>query len=118
MPCSGARWAVHLGLLNSAAAALGTLQLLHVRIAIHTDAGLLSVGPSTTARPPGGRGFQRGGGNDLVGQLSRSPAAELGRGAVHRGRFSVTHSPDSARQSSGQSLGCEGCANGIDRCFA
>lgn len=38
------RWAVHLGLLCSAAAALGTLQLLHVRIAIHTDVGLLFVG--------------------------------------------------------------------------
>jgi hypothetical protein len=38
------RWAAHLGLLCSAAAALGTLQLLHVRIAIHTDVGLLFVG--------------------------------------------------------------------------
>ncbi len=38
------RWAVHLGLLTSAAAALGTLQLLHVRIAIHTDVGLVFVG--------------------------------------------------------------------------
>jgi hypothetical protein len=38
------RWAVHLGLLCSAAAALATLQLLHVRIAIHTDVGLLFVG--------------------------------------------------------------------------
>ena len=38
------RWAVHLGLLCSAAAALGTLDLLHVRIAIHTDVGLLFVG--------------------------------------------------------------------------
>jgi hypothetical protein len=38
------RWAVHLGLLCSAAAALGTLQLLHVRIAIHTDAGFVFVG--------------------------------------------------------------------------
>jgi hypothetical protein len=38
------RWAVHLGLLCSAAAAIGTLQLLHVRIAIHTDAGLVFVG--------------------------------------------------------------------------
>jgi hypothetical protein len=37
------RWAVHLGLLGSAAAALGTLDLLHVRIAIHTDVGLLFV---------------------------------------------------------------------------
>jgi hypothetical protein len=41
---SFSRWAVHLGLLCSAAAALGTLQLLHVRIAIHTDVGLLFVG--------------------------------------------------------------------------
>ena len=39
-----ARWAVHLGLLCSAAAALGTLDLLHVRIAIHTDVGLVFVG--------------------------------------------------------------------------
>ena len=38
------RWAVHLGLLCSAAAALGTLELLHVRIAIHTDVGLVFVG--------------------------------------------------------------------------
>lgn len=37
-------WAVHLGLLCSAAAALATLQLLHVRIAIHTDVGLVFVG--------------------------------------------------------------------------
>jgi hypothetical protein len=37
------RWAVHLGLLASAAAALGTLYLLHVRIAIHTDVGLAFV---------------------------------------------------------------------------
>jgi hypothetical protein len=38
------RWAVHLGLLCSAAAALGTLQLLHVRVAYHTVAGLVFVG--------------------------------------------------------------------------
>ena len=38
------RWAVHLGLLCSAAAALGTLDLLHVRIAIHTDVGFVFVG--------------------------------------------------------------------------
>jgi hypothetical protein len=38
------RWAVHLALLCSAAAALGTLDLLHVRIAIHTDVGLIFVG--------------------------------------------------------------------------
>jgi hypothetical protein len=38
------RWAVHLGLLCSAAAALGTLDLLHVRIAIHTGVGLVFVG--------------------------------------------------------------------------
>ena len=38
------RWAVHLGLLCSVAAALGTLDLLHVRIAIHTDVGLVFVG--------------------------------------------------------------------------
>ena len=41
---SRSRWAVHLGLLCSAAAALGTLQLLHVRIAYHTDVGLVFVG--------------------------------------------------------------------------
>jgi heme exporter protein D len=41
---SRSRWAVHLGLLCSAAAALGTLDLLHVRIAIHTDVGLVFVG--------------------------------------------------------------------------
>src|ERR1700688_1626001 len=38
------RWVVHVGLLCSAAAALGTLDLLHVRIAIHTDVGLVFVG--------------------------------------------------------------------------
>ena len=38
------RWAVHLGLLCSAAAALGTLQLLHVRVAIHSDVGLVFGG--------------------------------------------------------------------------
>jgi hypothetical protein len=38
------RFAVHLALLCSAAAALGTLQLLHVRVAIHTDVGLGFVG--------------------------------------------------------------------------
>jgi hypothetical protein len=34
----------HLGLLFSAAAALGTLQLLHVRVAYHTVVGLVFVG--------------------------------------------------------------------------
>lgn len=38
------RWVVHLALLCSAAGALGTLQLLHVRIAFHTDVGLVFVG--------------------------------------------------------------------------
>src|ERR1700722_5980212 len=38
------RWAVHLALLCSAAAALGTLQLLHVRAADHTVVGLVFVG--------------------------------------------------------------------------
>jgi hypothetical protein len=38
------RFAVHLGLLCSAAAALGTLDLLHVRVAFHTDVGLVFVG--------------------------------------------------------------------------
>jgi hypothetical protein len=38
------RWAVHLGLLCSAAAAIGTLQLLHVRVALHTDVGFVFVG--------------------------------------------------------------------------
>jgi hypothetical protein len=35
------RWLVHLGLLTFLAAALGTLQLLHVRNAIHADVGLV-----------------------------------------------------------------------------
>ncbi len=35
------RWLVHLGLLAFAAAALGTLQLLHIRNAIHADVGLV-----------------------------------------------------------------------------
>lgn len=34
------RWLVHLGLLVCAAAALGTLQLLHIHNAIHADVGL------------------------------------------------------------------------------
>lgn len=34
------RWLVHLGLLLSFAAALATLQLLHIRNAIHADVGL------------------------------------------------------------------------------
>ena len=34
------RWLVHLGLLGFAAAALGTLQLLHIHNAIHADVGL------------------------------------------------------------------------------
>jgi hypothetical protein len=38
------RWAVHLGLLLSAAGALVTLQLLHVRQAYHTVVGLVFVG--------------------------------------------------------------------------
>jgi hypothetical protein len=38
------RFAVHLGLVCSAAAALGTLQPLHVRVAFHTDVGLVFVG--------------------------------------------------------------------------
>jgi hypothetical protein len=38
------RWFVHLGLLVSVAAALGTLQLLHVRTAIHADVGLVFAG--------------------------------------------------------------------------
>jgi hypothetical protein len=38
------RFAVHLGLLVAAAAALGTLQLLHVRVAYHADVGLAFVG--------------------------------------------------------------------------
>jgi heme exporter protein D len=38
------RWAVHLGLLLSGAAALVTLQLLHVRVAFHADVGLVFVG--------------------------------------------------------------------------
>ena len=35
------RWLVHLGLLASVAAAIGTLQLLHIRNAIHADVGLV-----------------------------------------------------------------------------
>ena len=38
------RFVVHHGLLCSAAAALGTLQLLHVRVAYHTVVGLVFVG--------------------------------------------------------------------------
>ena len=38
------RWLVHLGLLVFAAAALGTLQLLHIRNAIHADVGLVFAG--------------------------------------------------------------------------
>src|ERR1700733_3395937 len=39
-----ARWLVPLGLLVFAAAALGTLQLLHIRNAIHADVGLAFAG--------------------------------------------------------------------------
>jgi len=38
------RWVVHLGLLCTAAAALGTLQLLHVHVDYHTVVGLVFVG--------------------------------------------------------------------------
>ena len=38
------RWLVHLGLLAFAAAAIGTLQLLHIRNAIHADVGLAFAG--------------------------------------------------------------------------
>jgi hypothetical protein len=38
------RWLVHLGLLAFAAAALGTLQLLHIHNAIHADVGLVFAG--------------------------------------------------------------------------
>jgi len=38
------RFAIHLGLLGSAGASIGTLQLLHVRIAYHTVIGLVFVG--------------------------------------------------------------------------
>src|SRR5580700_9438296 len=38
------RWFVHLGLLASFAAAFGTLQLLHIRNAIHADVGLVFAG--------------------------------------------------------------------------
>jgi hypothetical protein len=38
------RWLVHLGLLALLAGALGTLQLLHVRNAIHADVGLAFAG--------------------------------------------------------------------------
>ena len=38
------RWLVHLGLLALLAASLGTLQLLHIRNAIHADIGLAFAG--------------------------------------------------------------------------
>jgi hypothetical protein len=38
------RWFVHLGLLVFLAAALGTLQLLHIRNAVHADVGLVFAG--------------------------------------------------------------------------
>ena len=38
------RWLVHLGLIAFLAAALATLQLLHVRNAIHADVGLAFAG--------------------------------------------------------------------------
>jgi hypothetical protein len=38
------RWAVHLGLMVSAAGTLVTLDLLHIRTAIHTVVGLVFVG--------------------------------------------------------------------------
>lgn len=38
------RWIVHLALLATVAAALGTLQLLHIRNAIHADVGLAFAG--------------------------------------------------------------------------
>jgi hypothetical protein len=41
---SRSRWLVHLGLLLSGAASIGTLQLLHIRVAYHADIGLLFVG--------------------------------------------------------------------------
>jgi hypothetical protein len=41
---ASSRWAVHLGLLVSAAASLATLQLLHIRVAYHTVVGLIFVG--------------------------------------------------------------------------
>ena len=41
---SRSRWLVHLGLLVFAAAALGTLQLLHIRNAVHADVGLVFAG--------------------------------------------------------------------------
>jgi hypothetical protein len=41
---SRSRWLVHIGLLAFAAAALGTLQLLHIRNAIHADVGLVFAG--------------------------------------------------------------------------
>ena len=38
------RWLVHLGLLASVVAAFATLQLLHIRNAIHADVGLVFAG--------------------------------------------------------------------------
>jgi hypothetical protein len=43
-PSARSRFAVHLALLGSGAAALATLQLLHVRVAYHTLVGLAFVG--------------------------------------------------------------------------
>jgi hypothetical protein len=41
---SRSRWLVHLGLLASVAGAFATLQLLHIRNAIHADVGLVFAG--------------------------------------------------------------------------
>ena len=38
------RWVVHLALMGAAVASIGTLQLLHVRIAYHAVVGLVFVG--------------------------------------------------------------------------
>ena len=38
------RWTVHLGLLISAAAALSSLDFLHIRVAIHADVGIVFMG--------------------------------------------------------------------------
>lgn len=64
------RWAVHLGLLCTAAAAIGTLQLLHVRIAYHADVGLVFVGLVVVHLAQRRRTIAR-----MVARLSRSRTA-------------------------------------------
>ena len=83
---TGSRFAVHLGLLFSAGAALVTLQLLHVRVAYHADVGLVFVGlvlvhliqrRRTLARM--GKGIAR---SPDVGRPN-DPPCRIGRPALH-----------------------------------